>query len=81
MNILGIHLLKYLNKNAILDIPTNKICHNKYPWSKFIAEDLPSNSKYYSTELHVHCPDESNISPIPVAGGTISTELLCPLIA
>ena len=31
MNILGIHLLKYLNKNAILDIPTNKICHNKYP--------------------------------------------------
>ena len=67
--------MQYWTSQPIKYVTTN------IPWSKFIAEDLPSNSKYYSTELHVHCPDESNISPIPVAGGTISTELLRPLIA
>ena len=65
--------MQYWTSQPIKYVTTN------IPWSKFIAEDLPSNSKYYSTELHVHCPDESNISPIPVAGGTISTELLVTL--
>ena len=60
--------MQYWTSQPIKYVTTN------IPWSKFIAEDLPSNSKYYSTELHVHCPDESNISPIPVAGGTISTD-------
>ena len=49
----GIHLLKYLNKNAILDILANKMCHNKYPLVQIYSRKPPISFQIYPTLCRV----------------------------